>query len=165
MCMANDDQARLPTTSQFLRLGLPSHLGPRATGERQDQDIAQDLVLTLGTIILAAVSAKEQATDNNEWISTGRICRTTSHLTRTERRLLTYLVRYGGRIVSHGELSEAMSSGNPSENIGNLRPYISRLRKKIEIDPALPRVITTHRDLGYSFAGEEDARWFPDLEW
>jgi len=86
------------------------------------------------------------------------------HFTPTERRLLTYLVGNAGRIVGHKELPDAMSPGNPSSNIHNLRLCISRLRNKIEIDPALPRVIITHRGLGYSFAGKEEARWFPELE-
>jgi len=84
------------------------------------------------------------------------------HLTPTERRLLTCLVRNAGRIVSHGELLEAMSPRNTS--IHNLRAYINRLRERIEIDPALPRVIITHHRQGYSFAGKEEARWFPELE-
>ena len=78
-----------------------------------------------------------------------------ARLTRTERRLLTCLVRNAGRIVSHKELLEAMLPGKPSTD--NLRHCISRLRKKIEIDPALPRVITTHHRQGYSFAGKEEA--------
>ena len=82
------------------------------------------------------------------------------HLTRTERRLLEHLVRDGGRIVSHRELLEAMSI----EDIGTLHRCILRLRKKIEIDPALPRVIITHHRQGYSFAGKGAARWFPELE-
>ena len=85
-------------------------------------------------------------------------------LTPSERRLLTCLVRNVGEIVSHEELLEAMSPGNPSNSIGYLASCISRLRNKIEIDPALPRVIITHHRQGYSFAGKEEARWFPELE-
>jgi len=66
------------------------------------------------------------------------------HLTPTEHRLLTCLVRNVGRVVSHRELLEAMSPGNPSKSIHHLRAYIVRLHKKLEIDPALPRVIITH---------------------
>jgi len=57
-----------------------------------------------------------------------------------------------------------MSSGNPTKSIHHLRAYIARLRKKIEIDPPLPRVIITHYRQGYSFAGKEEARWFPENE-
>jgi DNA-binding response OmpR family regulator len=57
-----------------------------------------------------------------------------------------------------------MSAGNTSNNIGTLRQWTSRLRKKIEKDPAFPNVIITHHRRGYSFAGKEEARWFPELE-
>jgi len=57
-----------------------------------------------------------------------------------------------------------MSPGKPSSNTGYLGSCISRLRKKIEIDPALPRVIITHRRQGDSFVGKEEARWFPEEE-
>lgn len=81
-------------------------------------------------------------------------------LTPTEHRLLTCLVHSAGCIVSHRELLEAMSA----DSIDSLRQYISRLRNKIEIDPALPRVIITHRGLGYSFAAKEEARWCPESQ-
>ena len=84
----------------------------------------------------------------------------TEHLTPTEQRLLDCLVRNEGRIVSHGELLEAMSIAR----IGTLRQWICHLRKKIEEDAALPRVIITHRGQGYSFAGKEEAQWFPEEE-
>jgi len=86
----------------------------------------------------------------------------TVHLTPTERRLLDCLVRNAGAIVSHRELLEAMSSGNRSISIDNLRHCIWGLRKKVEVDPVLPRVIITHHRKGYSFAGTEEARWFPE---
>lgn len=82
----------------------------------------------------------------------------------TERRFLQCLVRNAGCIVSHRELLDAMSPGNPSNSIHHLRQYILRLRKKIEIDPALPSVILTHHRQGYSFTGSEEARWFPESE-
>jgi len=84
------------------------------------------------------------------------------HLTPTERRLLQHLIRNSGRIVSHKELLQAMSSGN--RGIDNLRQCICQLRSKIEMDPALPRVIITHHRQGYSFAGKEEARWFLENE-
>jgi len=87
----------------------------------------------------------------------------TMHLTPTEHGLLTCLVQNPGRIVTHEELLEAMSSGG-TITVDNLRHCILHLRKKIEIDPALPRVIITYRRLGYSFAGKEEARSFPGFE-
>ena len=86
------------------------------------------------------------------------------HLIPTERRSLTCLVSNPGRIVSHRELMEGMSFGDCEVSIGNLRSCVSRLRKKVEIDPGLPRVIITHHQQGYSFAGTEGVRWLPGLE-
>jgi len=85
------------------------------------------------------------------------------HLTPTERRLVTCPVSNAGRIVSHTELMDAMSSGDRNVSIGNLRSCISRLRNKIELDPALPAVIITHHRQGYSFSEKGEARWFPEL--
>jgi len=87
-----------------------------------------------------------------------------ARLTPTERRLLEHLVRNAGRIVTHEELLETISPGDPRMTMGHLRSRICGLRKKIEIDPALPRVIITHHRQGYSFAGKEEARWFPEEE-
>jgi len=84
-------------------------------------------------------------------------------LAPTERRLLTCLVRNAGRIVSHAGLLEAIAHPNSTRGHLSLVQNISRLRKKIEIDPALPRVIITHHRQGYSVAGKEEARWFPRI--
>lgn len=52
-----------------------------------------------------------------------------------------------GKVVPYSELLIALGFNN----ISILRQYISRLRKKIEKDPALPDLIITHRGVGYSF--------------
>jgi len=85
-----------------------------------------------------------------------------AHLTPTERRLLEYLVRNAGRIVSHEELLEAIDHPVSRRGRHVLAQYIVRLREKIEMDPALPRVIITHHGRGYCFAGKEETRWFPE---
>ncbi len=77
-------------------------------------------------------------------------------LTSGEFRLLEYLVRNAGQILTHEQLLEAISANLSRPTMGILRQYISRLRRKIEADPALPRLIITHRGLGYSFSPEGD---------
>lgn len=86
-----------------------------------------------------------------------------SYLTPTEQCLLDYLVANRGRIVpyaeligvlvAHREAPTEVESFNRERLIRILRQYISRLRKKIENDPALPDLIITHRGEGYSFEG------------
>jgi len=77
-------------------------------------------------------------------------------LTPGEFRLLEYLIRNAGQILTHEQLLEAISGNLSRLNRGILRQYISRLRRKIEADPALPSLIITHRGLGYSFSPEGD---------
>ncbi len=77
-------------------------------------------------------------------------------LTPGEFRLLEYLVRNAGQILTHEQLLEAISANLSRPNKGILRQYISRLRRKIEADPALPSLIITHRGLGYSFSPQGD---------
>ncbi|MFQ5885780.1 MAG: response regulator transcription factor [Anaerolineae bacterium] len=77
-------------------------------------------------------------------------------LTPGEFRLLEYLVRNSGQILTHDQLLEALSANLSRLSMGILRQYISRLRRKIEADPALPSLIITHRGLGYSFSPQGD---------
>lgn len=73
-------------------------------------------------------------------------------LTNTEYRLLYHLVRNTGTIVSHRELlHSAWGSDNYGEDV--VRVYVSRLRAKIEPDPARPRFILTKAGMGYLFPG------------
>lgn len=75
-------------------------------------------------------------------------------LTPGEFHLLEYLVRNAGQVLTHEQLLEAISANLSRPNMGILRQYISRLRKKIEKDAALPSLIITYRGLGYSFSAE-----------
>jgi two-component system KDP operon response regulator KdpE len=73
-------------------------------------------------------------------------------LTPTEFALLGILARYAGRIVTRERLFEELwgSSGDAEE--GSLRVYINALRRKIEADPASPRLIVTESGVGYRLA-------------
>ena len=70
-------------------------------------------------------------------------------LTATEFRLLTYLLASMGRVVTSNQILEAVWG---AEYIGDphlVRVYISRVRKKIELDPGNPRVVVTRFGIGY----------------
>jgi two-component system KDP operon response regulator KdpE len=70
-------------------------------------------------------------------------------LTPTEYAVLALLARYSGRIVTRELiLKEVWGPAGQSEE-GNLRFYINSLRKKIEKDPAKPRLIATEAGVGY----------------
>ncbi len=76
------------------------------------------------------------------------------HLTPTEQRLLSYLIRQEGRVVPHRELLANVWGPEYIEEIGYLSVYIRYLRRKIEPDPSNPRYIRTRWGIGYYFAGD-----------
>lgn len=71
------------------------------------------------------------------------------HLTPTEYRLLGVLVANAGKVLTHRYLiREVWGSGNV-ERSHYLRIYVSRLRQKLETDPAQPTHFLTETAVGY----------------
>jgi two-component system phosphate regulon response regulator OmpR len=68
------------------------------------------------------------------------------HLTQAERDLLAVLAEVAGQGVGRDEL--ALRTGN-SANPRTVDVQVTRLRKKIEDDPRLPRYLQTVRGIGY----------------
>ena len=75
-------------------------------------------------------------------------------LTPTEYRLLTTLVRYAGRVLTHRQLLKEVWGPNQTEEAHYLRVYMAQLRRKIEVDPAQPKYLLTEPGVGYRLAGE-----------
>jgi two-component system, OmpR family, KDP operon response regulator KdpE len=76
-------------------------------------------------------------------------------LTPTEYAVLEILVRYAGRIVTRERLLREVWGPAGEAEEGSLRVYINALRKKIEEDPAAPRLIVTEAGVGYRLEAEE----------
>ncbi len=75
-------------------------------------------------------------------------------LTPTEFQLLAYLMTANGSPVTAEELvvhGQGYRVG-PEEARALMRVHVSRLRQKVEVDPAEPRIILTVRGVGYAFA-------------
>jgi two-component system KDP operon response regulator KdpE len=71
------------------------------------------------------------------------------HLTPIEYRLLTTLIRYAGKVVTHRQLlKEVWGLAYQDEN-HYLRVYMGQLRHKLEADPARPRYLVTEPGVGY----------------
>ena len=71
------------------------------------------------------------------------------HLTPTEYRLLTVLVRHADKVVTHRQLlSEAWGPAYQTET-AYLRVYVGQLRRKLEDEPARPRYLLTEPGVGY----------------
>ncbi|MEW5989503.1 MAG: response regulator transcription factor [Chloroflexota bacterium] len=71
-------------------------------------------------------------------------------LTPTETKLLFILMRNGGRIVPIESLLSRLWPLEPAQE-DRLRVHVSRLRRKIEPQPASPNYILSERGTGYSF--------------
>ena len=68
------------------------------------------------------------------------------HLTAAETGLLSILAQQAAQPVSREELSQAAAF---SGNIRNVDVQMTRLRRKIELDPRYPRYLQTVRGTGY----------------
>jgi DNA-binding response OmpR family regulator len=73
-------------------------------------------------------------------------------LTPTEYRLLEYLARQPGRVLSTEQIYDAVWDIEADAMLTGVKWYIWRLRNKIERDPHHPHFILTDPGVGYRFA-------------
>ncbi len=71
------------------------------------------------------------------------------HLTPTEYDLLRTLATEVGRVITHGNLLRMVMGRGYEDATGTLRVHIASLRKKLEANPARPRIIVTEPGIGY----------------
>ncbi|MEV8271956.1 response regulator transcription factor [Microbacterium sp. NPDC077184] len=71
------------------------------------------------------------------------------HLTPTEWRMLEFLARNPGALVTRQTLLKEIWASDQVSDSGYLRLYMSQLRKKLEPDPAQPRHLLTESGMGY----------------
>jgi len=76
------------------------------------------------------------------------------HLTPTEYRLLTTLVRHGGKVLTHQMLLKEVWGPADANEVQYLRVYMAQLRQKLEANPAQPRYLITEPGVGYRIAAE-----------
>jgi two-component system KDP operon response regulator KdpE len=75
------------------------------------------------------------------------------HLSPTEYRLLSALVRHPGRVLTHEQLLGEVWGPTQTDNHHYLRIYMGHLRHKLESDPARPEHIITESGVGYRLVG------------
>ncbi len=73
-------------------------------------------------------------------------------LTPTEYRILAYLARNAGRVVTQPDLLSKVWGPEYKDEAHLLRVNIARLRQKVESTPSQPRYILTRPGIGYSLA-------------
>lgn len=71
------------------------------------------------------------------------------HLTPTEWRMLDFLARNPGALVTRQDLLKELWGTEQVNDTGYLRLYVSQLRKKLEADPAHPEHLLTESGMGY----------------
>jgi len=71
------------------------------------------------------------------------------HLTPTEWRMLEFLARSPGALVTRQTLLKEIWASESVSDSGYLRLYMSQLRKKLEADPAHPVHLLTESGMGY----------------
>lgn len=71
------------------------------------------------------------------------------HMTPTEWRMLEFLARNPGVLVTRQTLLKDIWASDQVSDSGYLRLYMSQLRKKLEADPSHPRHLLTESGMGY----------------
>jgi len=71
------------------------------------------------------------------------------HLTPLEYRLLVTLFKHAGKVLTHRYLLREVWGPLDSQENHYLRVFIASLRRKLEEDPARPRIILTEQGVGY----------------
>ena len=76
-------------------------------------------------------------------------------LTPIEYKLLTLLARNAGRVLTHGQILAEVWGHRHANMAHHVRVHMAELRKKIEADPARPKLIVTEPGVGYRLRDRE----------
>jgi two-component system KDP operon response regulator KdpE len=106
---------------------------------RQNQSIADSPVLEFGSLTIDL--SKHLVHKNSELVK----------LTSTEFSLLALLAKNQGRVLTHQYILKEIWGMGYLEQTQYLRVFVAQLRKKIEDDPAKPRLLLTESGIGYRF--------------
>jgi two-component system phosphate regulon response regulator PhoB len=72
-----------------------------------------------------------------------------------EFRLLEYLAKHRGRVLTRDQLLDAVWKETPFVTPRSIDVYVRRLREKIEPDPRHPKYLKTLRGIGYRFEAQK----------
>ena len=71
------------------------------------------------------------------------------HLTPTEYKLLSLLIRHAGKVLTHRQLLKDVWGPNAVEHAHYVRVYMTQLRRKLERDATRPAFLQTEPGVGY----------------
>jgi len=78
------------------------------------------------------------------------------HLTPIEYRLLTYLIKNAGKVVTHNQLLKEVWGPAYAGQTHYVRVYMGMLRHKLEEDPSRPRFFINEPGVGYRLRFEAE---------
>jgi two-component system KDP operon response regulator KdpE len=105
---------------------------------------------------LTTYSSKDFAVDfGGRWV---KVKGQEVHLTPKEFELLRQLIANAGKPITHRRLLQAVWGPDYGDEPEHLRVMINQLRKKIESDPARPKLILTEPWVGYRFQTPREAK-------
>lgn len=131
VCLRDTDGMEM-LTAQIAAFARKKHLVAEVPDDSPTVITVRDLVLDFDRC---------QATRENELIP----------LTPTEFKILAYLAKNAGKVVSPVEILRAVQDYTYSEREAQeiVKVYIRRIRRKVEFDPAEPSYIINVRGFGY----------------
>jgi two-component system KDP operon response regulator KdpE len=106
---------------------------------RQSQGSEDNPVLNFGSLTIDL--ANHIARKNGEILK----------LTSTEFSLLAMLAKNSGRVLTHQNILKEIWGFGYTGQTQYLRVFVAQLRKKIEDDPAKPKLLITESGIGYRF--------------
>jgi len=112
-------------------------------------DAGDEPVITLGAIAVDLSARSVVRTGSGSGNDSGKP--ESIRLTPTEWRILEFLLRNPGKLVSRQSLLTDIWGPHHTTDSGYLRLYLAQLRKKLEPDPAHPRYLLTEAGMGYRF--------------
>ena len=129
-----DDYITKPFQVQELKARI------RATLRRASLPPAEDTTLSFGNGQLVIDPASHLVTVGGQVVD----------LTPTEYKLLLYLACNAGQVVTYEQILDNVWGPGYEGSQTNVKVFIRNLRRKIEPDPSRPRLLLTHRGVGYS---------------
>lgn len=77
------------------------------------------------------------------------------HLTPTEYKCLVLLARHAGKVLTHEKILREVWGPASAGETHYVRVRMAELRKKLELDPAHPRILMTEPGIGYRLKTSE----------
>jgi two-component system KDP operon response regulator KdpE len=106
---------------------------------RKSQSTGENTLLIFGSLTIDLVN--HIARKNEEILK----------LTSTEFALLALLAKNSGRVLTHQSILKEIWGFGYIDQTQYLRVFVAQLRKKIEDDPAKPKLLITESGIGYRF--------------